>query len=85
MLDQSIARVETTLRHHKFTLSATPPLFLVTWLGFAATAAPRPESFLASLRAIPWFRTALLGGRDRGDWSGWPSSCSSPSAAAGAS
>jgi hypothetical protein len=62
MLDQSIARVETTLRHHKFTLYATPPVFLILWLGFATTAAPRPESMLASLRAIPWFRATLLGG-----------------------
>jgi hypothetical protein len=62
MLDQSIARVETTLRHHRFTLFATPPLFLIFWVGFATTAAPRPESMLASLRAIPWFRTTLLAG-----------------------
>lgn len=62
MLDQSIARVETTLRHHKFSLYATPAVFLIFWVGFATTAAPRPESMLASLRAIPWFRATLLGG-----------------------
>jgi len=62
MLDQSIARVETTLRHHKFTLFATPTVFLIFWVGFTTTAAPRPESMIANLRAIPWFRTTLLGG-----------------------
>ena len=62
MLDQSIGRVETTLRHHKFTLFATPAVFLIFSVGFAKTAAPRPESMLASLRAIPWFRVTLLGG-----------------------
>jgi len=61
MLDQSIARVETTLRHHKFTLYGTPPIFLVTWLGFAATEAPRHDSILGSLRDIPGFRPILLG------------------------
>jgi hypothetical protein len=62
MLDQSIARVETTLRHHKFTLFGTPTVFLIFWVGFTTTAAPRPESMIANLRAIPWFRTTLLGG-----------------------
>jgi hypothetical protein len=62
MLDQSVARVETTLRHHRFTLFGAPPLFLVTLLGFNAFAAPRPQSFLATLRAIPWFRTGLMVG-----------------------
>jgi hypothetical protein len=61
MLDQSIARVETTLRHHKFTLYGTPPIFLVTWLGFAATRAPGHDTILGSLREIPWFRPILLG------------------------
>jgi len=61
MLDQSIARVETTLRHHKFTLYGTPPIFLVTWLGFAATEAPRHDSILGSLRDIPGFRPILPG------------------------
>jgi len=60
MLDQSIARVETTLRHHKFTLYATPPLFLATWLGFMMAAAPRPDSIFGSLRATPWFRMSLM-------------------------
>lgn len=60
MLDQSIARAETTLRHHKFTLYGAPPLFLAIVLGFNAAAAPRPESLLAGLRAIPWFRTASM-------------------------
>jgi hypothetical protein len=61
MLDQSIARVETTLRHHKFTFYGTPPIFLVTWLGFAATKAPRHDSILGSLRDLPGFRPILFG------------------------
>ncbi|MBV8775558.1 MAG: hypothetical protein JO258_00030 [Alphaproteobacteria bacterium] len=62
MLDQSIGRVETTLRHHRFTLYGAPPLFLTLWLGFTAVAAPRPESILGSLRALPWFRPSLMVG-----------------------
>jgi hypothetical protein len=61
MIDQSIARVETTLRHNKFTLYGSPAVFLGLWLGLATTAAPRPDSILWSLREIPWFRTTLLG------------------------
>jgi hypothetical protein len=61
MLDQSIARVETTVRYHKFSLYGTPLVFLGSWLGFASTAAPRADSILGSLRGNPWFRTSLLG------------------------
>jgi len=61
MLDQSIARIETTLRHHKFSLYATPLVFLGSWLGFAATAGPRADSILGGLHENPWFRTILLG------------------------
>jgi hypothetical protein len=59
MLDQSIARVETTLRHHKFTLYALPPLLLATFI-FAKTVVPDPGSALGSLRDIPWFRPGLF-------------------------
>jgi hypothetical protein len=61
MLDQSIARVETTLRHHRFTLFGTPPVFLAVWLGFMTAMKPRPDTLLANLREIPWFRTTLMG------------------------
>jgi hypothetical protein len=60
MLDQSIARVETTLRHHKFTLYGTPPLFLATWLGFTAFAAPSHDSILVGLRELPGLRPLLF-------------------------
>ena len=45
MLDQSIARVETTLRHHKVTLYGTPPIFLATVL-FARAVLPPPAALL---------------------------------------
>jgi hypothetical protein len=60
MLDQSIARVETTLRHRKFTLYGIAPLLLGTYI-FARTAAPRNGTILGSLTEIPWFRTVWLG------------------------
>jgi hypothetical protein len=59
MLDQSILRVETTLRHHKFTLYVTPLVLLGSWFGFA-TAAPRRDLILGSLRELPWFRPVLF-------------------------
>jgi hypothetical protein len=60
MLDQSIARVETTLRHHKFTFYGAPPLLLSIWLGFSI-AAPRRELILGRLGEISWFRPISLG------------------------
>jgi hypothetical protein len=60
MLDQSIARVETTLRHHKFTLYTTPFVLLGSWL-FAAAMAPRRELILGRLADIPWFRPLMFG------------------------
>jgi hypothetical protein len=61
MLDQSIARVETTLRHHKFTLYGAAPTILVTWLGFSAALGPPQRLFLAGLRDLPWFRPVMIG------------------------
>ena len=60
MLDQSINRVETTVRHHKFTLYAIPPVLLGTFI-FAATAAPERRAILGAFGEIPWFRTIVLG------------------------
>jgi hypothetical protein len=61
MLDQSIARVETTVRHHKFTLYAGPFALLGSWMGFAATAKPRPDAIFGRLSGLPWFGTVLQG------------------------
>jgi hypothetical protein len=60
MLDQSITRVETTVRHHKFTLYTLPPVLLGTFL-FMATAAPERRAILGPLGEIPLFRGLLLG------------------------
>lgn len=60
MLDQSINRVETTVRHHKFTLYAIAPVLLVTFI-FAATAAPERRAILLGFGEIPWFRSIVLG------------------------
>jgi hypothetical protein len=59
MLDQSIARVETTLRHHKFTLYAMPPVLLGTFI-FAASVAPERRAILGAFADIFWFRTLLF-------------------------
>jgi hypothetical protein len=59
MLDQSITRVETTLRHHKFTLYGIAPLFVASWI-FARIAAPQAGAVLGRLGEIPWFRPTLL-------------------------
>jgi hypothetical protein len=59
MLDQSIARIETQVRHHNFTLFGVPPVFLVSWL-FAWTAAPERRSILGPLGDLAWFRHFLF-------------------------
>ena len=59
MLDQSIERIETTLRHHKFTLYGIAPIFIASWV-FAKLGGPPPEAILGSLRQIPWFRPILF-------------------------
>jgi hypothetical protein len=60
MLRQSIDRIETTLRHHKFTLYGIAPLFLATYI-FAKIVAPNPGSLLGGLRETPWFRPITFG------------------------
>jgi uncharacterized membrane protein len=60
MLDQSIARIETTLRHHKFTFYGIPAVLLGTFV-FAAMAGPERRAMLGSLGEILWFRAILLG------------------------
>ena len=59
MLDQSIARVEATLRHHKVTLYGTPPIFLATVL-LTRAVLPPPAAVLGSSADIPWFRPTLF-------------------------
>jgi hypothetical protein len=61
MLDQSITRVETTVRHHKFTLYTLPPVLLGTFI-FMETAAPERRALLGAFGGIPWFRALLFGG-----------------------
>jgi hypothetical protein len=59
MLDQSITRVETTVRHHRFTLYTIPPVLLGTFI-FAATAAPERRAILGAFGDIAWFRTGVF-------------------------
>jgi hypothetical protein len=61
MLDQSIIRIETTLRNHKFTFWATPLVLFSSWLGFAATFGPRKSLILGRLGDLPGFKPLLLG------------------------
>jgi hypothetical protein len=60
MLRQSIDRIETTLRHHKFTLFGIAPVFLASYV-FAKMMAPNPGSLLGGLRETFWFRPILFG------------------------
>jgi hypothetical protein len=55
MLDQSIDRIETTIRHNRFSLVAIIPAMATAYL-FAATAVPRSQSFVAMLHDKPMLR-----------------------------
>jgi len=59
MLDQSITRIETTLRHHKFTLWGLP-LVLIGAFIFSAVVMPQRRAIFGGLSQIPWFRTTWL-------------------------
>lgn len=59
MIDQSIGRIETTIRHHKAALIGIGPTFLVALL-FSATA-DRGGNLLEPLRDMPWFRVIWIG------------------------
>lgn len=61
MLDQSIERIETTVRHHRFTLIAMWPVILIAAL-FAATTERQAFSAFGTLRDAPWFRFVWNGG-----------------------
>ena len=61
MIDQAIARIELTVRHHWTSLFGLGPAFLVAWL-FAAAADRGGRIFLfAPFRDTPWFRVIWLG------------------------
>lgn len=59
MIDQSISRIETTLRNHRTSLIGIGPAFLVALL-FSA-AADRGGTIFASLSDTPWFRIVWIG------------------------
>jgi hypothetical protein len=61
MLDQSIERIEATLRHNRFTLIGMWPIMLIAIL-FAATVERQGGSLIASLwGGAYWFRVVWLG------------------------
>lgn len=61
MLDQSIERIETTVRHHRFGLVTMGPVLLVAFL-FASAAERRSGPILGPLRDAPWFPYLWIGG-----------------------
>lgn len=61
MLDQSIERIDTTLRYNRFTLIAMWPGLIIAAL-FAASAERQAGSILGSLRDAPIFRLVWNGG-----------------------
>ena len=61
MLDQSIERIETTLRHNRFSLIVLGPVLLLALL-FAATVERPAEAVLGSVVQLPYFRALWVGG-----------------------
>jgi hypothetical protein len=61
MLVQSIERIETTVRHHRFTLVAMLPVCTITLL-FATTVGRQAGSLFGSLRDEAWFPFVWNGG-----------------------
>jgi len=60
MLDQSIERVETELKHNRVSLAAMGPVLLVGIL-FAGAAESRVASLFPAAGHLPMFRTLLVG------------------------
>lgn len=60
MLDQSIERVETTVRHNRVTLVVMWPGFVIAYL-FAASTEWQGGALLDSVRDTPWFRFVWAG------------------------
>lgn len=61
MLDQSIERIETTLKHNRWSLIGLGPVLLLALL-FAATAEQPGEAIFGSLVLLPHFRALWIGG-----------------------
>jgi hypothetical protein len=61
MLDQSIERVEKTLKHNRFTLTAIGPALLVGGLVAVSAGVRRGGSVLPALNDVPLLRIAWLG------------------------
>ena len=61
MLDQSIERVETTLKQNRFTLTALGPALLVGGLVAVSTGVRRGGSILPALNDVPLLRIVWLG------------------------
>ena len=61
MLDQSIERIETTLRHNRFSLIVLGPVLLLALL-FAATVERPAEAVLGTVVQLPYFRALWVGG-----------------------
>lgn len=59
MIDQSIGRIEATVRYHRLSLFGIGPAFLVALL-FSALA-DRGGAVFAGLREMPWFRVFWIG------------------------
>ena len=62
MLDQSIERVRTTLRHNRFTLIAMGPALIVGYLLASTADAERVNSLVRAMGDMTMFRVAWIGG-----------------------
>ena len=62
MLDQSIERIETTIKHTRFTLTAVGPSILIGGLVAASAGVWRGGALLPALNQDPMLRILWLGG-----------------------
>jgi hypothetical protein len=61
MIDQSIARIETTIRHHRTSLLGLGPAFLVALLFSAAADRGGTIFIFEPIRGTAWFRFIWIG------------------------
>lgn len=61
MIEQSIGRIETTVRHHRTSLFLLGPAFLTAWLFSAAVDRGGTIFLFSPFRGTPWFRLIWIG------------------------
>jgi hypothetical protein len=62
MLNQSVARVEATLKRTRYSLFAIGPALLIGWVFMNAVTGRPVRGLLPGMFAAPWFRFVWIGG-----------------------